>query len=551
MRIPKSSTFILVIVLCAIAFMSLTAQSRQTPEGYKDLVGLFNDWRMFQQPVETDGVPDYSRKAMAAQYEGLRAYRERLADIDTTSWPISARVDYLLIWAEMNGMEFDHRVLRPWERMPGFYAHVWLEQSDVPAHEGPVAHGALEVWQYDFPLNADAREKILSELRKTPMIFEQARKNLTGRARDLWLGGIGRMQWHRGDILGLMERLPRGGPLWIAAEKALAATDAFIAWLEDQAPSKTGPSGVGIGHYNWYLKNVQLMPYTWQDEVSHMETELARSIASLKLEEHRNRALPDLPLPSSAEDYDRTHNEAVSEFMAFLDAQDIVEVRDYMDPALRAKIGSFSSTGSPSHFFAEVDYRDPLTMRCHGYHWIELARMKEEPHLSPIRRGPLLYNMFQYRSEGMATGMEEFAMHAGLFEDSPRSRELIWMLVAMRASRALAGLHVHANHYDVATAADHAAEGVPRGWFRKGGALVMGEQYLYVSQPGYGSTYLMGKLQLEELIRDRSMQLGESFSVKGFMEDFNASGIIPISLIRWEMTGYDDEISHIIDQKDQ
>ena len=39
----------------------------------------------------------------------------------------------MLVWAEMNGLEFDHRVLKPWERMPAFYATFWAEQSDVPA----------------------------------------------------------------------------------------------------------------------------------------------------------------------------------------------------------------------------------------------------------------------------------------------------------------------------------------------------------------------------------------------------------------------------------
>lgn len=267
------------------------------------------------------------------------------------------------------------------------------------------------------------------------------------------------------------------------------------------------------------------MPHTWQDEVDHMRSELARSHASLRLEEHRNRALPPLPLPSTSEEYDTSHNEAVSRFMTFLDEQEIIRVKQYMDPALRARIGSFSSSGRPEHFFAEVDYRDPLTMRAHGYHWIELAHMREAPHPNPIRCGALLYNIFQYRSEGLATGMEEFAM---------------------RASRGLAGLNVHANLHDVPTAADLAVEGVPRGWFRKRGPLVLGEQDLYLSQPGYGSTYLMGKLQLAELMKDRSIQLGEEFSIRTFFEQFNASGIIPISLIRWEMTGRDDEIRELL-----
>ena len=546
---PSLAGFILLFILASTS--GLMAQVFPPPAGYDQLTTLFDDWKVFQRPAMKDGIPDYSREAMAAQYEGLRSYRERLADIDTTGWPVPARVNYVLLWAEMNGMEFDHRVLRPWERMPGFYAHVWLEQSDVPAHEGPVAYGALEAWQYTFPLDTKSQQHMLAELQKTPRILRLARKNLTGTARDLWLGGIGRMQWHKADIEGLRSLLPKEGPLQEAAAEALAATDAYIEWLKEQTPSKNSPSGIGVENYNWYLTNVQLMPYTWQQEVDYMKSELARSVASLKLEEHRNIGLPELPLPSSAEEYDRAHEKAVQDFISFLDKKEIIEIRDYMAPALRAKVGSISPNGTPPHFFAEIDYRDPLTMICHNYHWIELARMREEPHPDPIRRDPLPYNMFQYRSEGLATAMEEFAMHAGLNESNPRSRELVWMLVAMRASRALSGLYVHANMLDVSAAADRAAEGVPRGWFKKGGSLVLGEQILYLSQPGYGSTYLMGKRQLEALLRDRSMQLGDGFSVKGFMTEFTASGVIPISLIRWEMTGDEDEISRILGNRER
>jgi len=38
------------------------------------------------------------------------------------------------------------------------------------------------------------------------------------------------------------------------------------------------------------------------------------------------------------------------------------------------------------------------------------------------------------------------------------------------------------------------------------------------------------------------MQLGDKFDLCQFMDGFLAAGMIPMSLTRWEMTGYDDEI---------
>ena len=131
-------------------------------------------------------------------------------------------------------------------------------------------------------------------------------------------------------------------------------------------------------------------------------------------------------------------------------------VRDYMDPALRARIGQFSPP--PREFFAEVDYRDPEIMRTHGYHWFDKARMVHDPHPDPIRRGPLLYNIFITRTEGHATGWEEMMLHAGMFDARPRSRELIYVLLAQRAARAQGDLRMHARQATLEEASAWAAQ---------------------------------------------------------------------------------------------
>jgi uncharacterized protein (DUF885 family) len=185
-------------------------------------------------------------------------------------------------------------------------------------------------------------------------------------------------------------------------------------------------------------------------------------------------------------------------------------------------------------------------MRTHGFHWFDLARMKLEPHASPIRRGPLLYNIWDSRSEGLATAMEEMMMTAGLLEGRPRAKELVYVLVANRAARGLAGLRQHSREMNVEQALRAAHERTPYGWLREDGETNWGEQRLYLEQPGYGSCYLSGKAQIERLIADRSAQLGDRFSLKHFMDELTGAGMIPMSLIRWEMTGRDDEVRRLL-----
>ncbi len=503
---------------------------------YEDLIALFADWRAFQRPRLIDGVPDYTPAAMAAQQQALAGWQRRLAAMDTSGWTVAQQVDREVVAAEMNGLDFDHRVLRPWERDPSFYVTVFDEQSDQPAREGPQAAGSVELWKLTFPLTHEQAATLSAALLPIPALLTQARGNLIGNARDLWVYGINDLKGQRARLAALLGRVAGHAELSIAINRAGEATDRYIDWLQEEAPKKTGPSGVGVANYDWYLAHVQLLPYTWADEVALMERELARARASLALEEQKNRGQPELVPVASPDEHGRRFNAAVSEYISFWKQRDLLTLRDWMEPALRARIGQFAP-GDQREFFTEVDYRDPVMLRTHGYHWIDLAWMEHEPNPSPIRRGPLLYNIFDSRTEGFATAMEELMMQEGLFDARPRSRELVYILIAQRAARALGDLKMHANQATLEQAAKFASDNTPRGWLRLKGQTVWFEQHLYLQQPAYGTSYLIGKMEVDKLIAARAGQLGERFTLKQFMDELNSVGLIPISLVRWQLTG--------------
>jgi len=507
---------------------------------YDDLVALFRDWRAFEQPPMREGAPDYTASTTARRHGELKKYRSRLDAIDPSSWPIAQRVDHEIVRAEMNGFDFYVRVLQPWTRDPAFYHSVWTEQSDTPAHEGPTHHGVVELWTYSFPLSPDAAARLARELGVVAPLLEQARVNLTGNARDLWVAGIVTIKQQVAALRELEAKTAGAGPdLQSAIRAASQATASFVAWLEQQAPSKTGPSGIGVEQYDWCLSNVHLLPMTWADEVALLRSELARAHTSLRLEEQRNRDLPPMVGIANQSEYDRRSNQAVTRFIDFLEKKDLIEIRSYMDPALRAQMGRFVPEDS-RNFFAIASHLEPLALYTHFYHWWDLARMREDPHQSPIRRGPLLYNIWDSRAEGMATAMEEMMLHAGLFDDNPRAREIIWIMLAQRAARGLGSLYAQANQFTMKQAADFHVKWTPRGWMREDLDLLGFEQHLYLRQPGYGTSYLSGKFLLERLFASRSRALGGDFTVKRFFAELDQAGLIPVSLIAWQLTGERD-----------
>jgi len=521
----------IVSLVLGLAAMAMAASPADT-----DLVSLFREWRAFQKPPRRDGVPDYTAAAMTAQQRALASWPRRLAAMDSSRWPIAQQVDLHLVRAEMNGLDFDHRVLRPWANNPAFYVTVFTSESDQPAREGPHADAAVEVWTYKFPLAEEDARRLGSELRVIPPLLQQARTNLVGTGKDLWTFGTQAVRQQSADLAELAAKVKDApGSLAADVQRAREATDAFAKWLGEQASSRTGPSGIGIASYDWYLKNVQLAPYTWSEEVTIMERELARAHALLALEEQRNAALPVQVPIASAEEHARRFGAAVTEYMAFLRDRDILTVHADMDPALRARVGSFDP--GPREFFTEVDYRDPEVMRTHGYHWFDKARLVHRPPASPIRREALLYNVFNTRTEGHATGWEELMMQAGMLDARPRSRELVYILLAERAARALGDLRMHANEWTLEQAATFASENTPRGWLSLKGALVRDEQFLYLQQPAYGTSYVIGKIEVEKLVAERKQAQGDAFRMSRFMEDFEAAGMIPAALIRWELAG--------------
>jgi hypothetical protein len=520
------------------------------PASYDALLRLFQEWREFESPPLRDGAPDYTPAHFAAVEPAYLALRAQLDGMKIDDWPIPQQVDWHLVRAEMNGYEFNRRALQPWVRDPAFYQSIWMDRSDVPAHEGPTHHAVVEFWTYELPLSPDAQSRLVRELGVIPPLMKQARENLTGNARDLWVAGIRdiRAQGRHIDAIEAKTAETASPELTAAIDAARTATNDLVTWLEAQAPSKDGPSGLGREDYTWYQQQVHYLPMTWEQEVDLLRRELDRSWASLKLEEHRNRGLPELEAPANAEEFADRQDRDATGLMRFLIENEVLPAKPYLEPALREHFMPFVPADQ-RNFFLLAAHLDPRPLFSHFFHWFELAQMDNEPHASPVRRGALLYNIFDTRNEGTATAVEEMFMQAGLYDDSPRSREIVWIMLAQRAARGLGSLYAHANEMTMAEAGTVHVDWTPRGWMRNEPELLKFEQHLYLRQPGYGTSYITGKYLLERVLAHRTQQMearGEAYGLRDFTTELMEAGSVPIALVHWELTGDDTDVRAIL-----
>ncbi|AUW58747.1 DUF885 domain-containing protein [Sphingobium sp. SCG-1] len=519
----------------------------------RELYRLFKDWRTFVTPVVRKGLPDYSQPAMAKAATDLTSYKSRLSGLDRTGWTIAQQNDYRLIEAEMNAFDFNLRILKPWARDPSFYQTVFADQSDVPAHEGPSAAPSIDLFSYSFPLSRQDDATLTMLIGAIPRQLASARVNLAdSQAHDLWAYGDRALKDQSQTLTALqagtlkMRSLDGYNPatmtgaspkLMRAITAARVATDEFARWIAAEAPSRTGPSGVGKDNYNWYLKHVQLNPYTWDDQKLLLQRELDRSLASLRLEELRNRNVPPVIEISDPAGYKQMADAKTAKFNDFLVATGIVPDRPYFRAALVAQTSGYVPPAE-RNFFSHGAALDPLPLLSHSTHWIELARLKHEPHPDPIRDTPPLFNIFSDRSEGFATAMEELVMQAGLYDDIPHGRELVWIMLANRAARGLASLHVQANDMTLDEAGRFHADWTPRSWSDPASPLVGFEQLLYLRQPGYGPSYIIGKIQLDGLIARASHAADtnkRAFNMGELYARITSIGILPPALIEAEL----------------
>jgi hypothetical protein len=550
----RSLSLILLMVAMLLASIRPLAadelsSAQQAEQGsYQELVELLDDFLEFRDPQgrqprqiirdvagqSIDPVADYSKESIAWQKEQMRQFQARIERLDVTSWPQAQQVDYLAVRSRLDQYQFILQRTRPWARDPGFYVDMMLRVTFT-----------------DLPLEDEALDSFLKQIRAVPVLVAEAYKHLDDVAADYAdlaihnlnaADGVGHGYPYRAQppagVLGwyddLLERAASQPALLEDIRAARAAVQGFEAWLEQQRPGWTAAAGVGEAAFDWYLKHVKLMPWNSAEIVVLGQRELDRLWADYALERHRNRALPELEPAVSLEDYQQRIDATDKHIRAFLEQQSIITVPDY--------IGELDTNApwivrpSGRNFWEEIQFRDPSPDHLHAVipgHRFDGILASHIDH--PVRAK--IYSAS--RVEGWATYLEEAMMQAGLFDELPRVRELIQIFGIFRAARVPADVWLQTRQMGVEQVIDYWLPRVP--FLDRNVARVDAEIYLR-RPPGYGIGYTIGSLQMQRLLADRKRQLGDDFDLKAFHDSLMTSGRLPLSLLRWEMTGLDDEV---------
>ncbi|MEM9385384.1 MAG: DUF885 family protein [Pseudomonadota bacterium] len=511
-----------------------------TDDAYAELIAVHSATRALMKPVQdAAGVADWSAVTIASTLASLRALRQRHAALAQVHWDRSQRVDWLLVRSLLDGLEYRLRVSRPWARDPGHYVD---QLQRIPFVQ--------------IPASGEDLERLREGLERVPALLSSARSQLDDPAADYVTlalhnltnhDGVGHGQAYRAQppagVIGwyedLLARVRSDQPELVEqVSEALDAVVTFRGWLETNRPDWRAAAGVGRAQFDWYVRQVKLIPLSTDALLTLGEREYERLVAYLTLERHRNRHLPALQPAQSAEEYEARIRAADEQIRAFLVERNIITIPPFVGD-LATNVPWMVRAGG-RNFWEEVQFRDPRPDHVHAvipghrFDWL-VAANQHHPIRTPYWEGA--------RVEGWAVYLEEMMLNAGLLDELPRTRELFHIFGIKRAVRVRADIEMQQNRMSVSGATSYMVDRVP--FLDENVARVDAEIYLR-RPPGYGMGYLIGMTQMEALLADRARQLGEDFELQAFHDEFLAAGRIPIALTRYEMTGNDDELRQLL-----
>ena len=559
------------LLLCLGLWTMETANSVETghslnPE-LQSLAQEFFSWRAIQQPATGDDiprverpdgwVPDWSPTALARYRAAYGDFLERLDRLDHSTWSRADQVDARLLRAAIQRVRWELDVLRSPHRNPLFY----IDQT---------LGSVFELLILSSPITPERAENIVLRLEAFPDLTKAAYTNLDQAVRQFSRTAIGQLtgidqrlkkmrialQLHFPEAL--RERLQR------ATKEAVSALQAYARWLESADPIMTDEFSLGTDAYSFFLANVALIPHTPGELLAQGRLAWERAVTFDTLEKNRNASLPPLTIFADIQAQIDTSRRMEGRIRQFLEAQDLMTVPawlkhylnrplpDYLAPLafmgvtddltsetrLDEHAISYISDPSPDlAYFHLASAQDPRPLIVHEGvpgHYFQLARSWKNP--DPVRRRYIDSGA----NEGIGFYVEEMLLQAGLFDDSPKTREIIYSFMRLRALRVEVDIRLATGDFTIEQAGAYLARTVPMDL-----ETATQEAVFFAFNPGQAISYQIGTLQINRFLSDARLDLKDDFSLRHFHDCLMLNGNVPIALQRWEYLDRADEIERL------
>ena len=552
-------SIILLLIFPTLAF------SQNNP-GIQNLANKFFNWKAVTQPVTGDDIPrierpegwipDYSPASLTQYRKDYIEFSKELKNFSRTGWTRADSVDFLLLHSAIERVNWELNVLKLPNRNPDFYVH----QTLGAVYELLIIHKKMTY---------ERAKQIILRFNSIPKTIEYAKANLTEAVApfaDIALDNLKDIAFRLykvRDTLNELFPVELNAQLNSAIELSIIALEDYAKWINNEKPRMDISFNVGKAGYEYFLKNIALMPFTTDELLLMGKQEWERAVTFDIWEKERNKYLPELRIFGSADEQievGKTDEEAIRKF---IEEKEILTIPDWVQHYHFAKVPLYISALTMGvrddltsetrldenavryideplptlGFFTLATAKDPRPIIIHEGipgHYLQLVLSWANEDL--IRR-----RYFDSgANEGIAFYFEELMLQYGLFEDSPKSREIIYSFMRLRALRVDVDINLAIGKYNIEDAGKYLASTVPMD-------LPTGiqEARFFAYNPGQAITYQIGKLQIMKLISDARMVMGDNFDLKEFHDYMMKNGNVPIAVMRYEYLDLDDEITKL------
>jgi uncharacterized protein (DUF885 family) len=550
---------------CAVLFLSFLALSTSGQTQADSLDKLADDfwaWRAKYAPFtgddvnrieRTGGTRDWSRAEVNNQRKDLAEFEARWKKLDATGWPTPKQVDYKLIGSALSRVHWELDINPRWKRDPNFY----IAQTLTPVVEALTVPG---------PYNGARSREILTRIENIPSILQQGAANLDKPPAPFATVAIQaleniRPRLHQMATALLKSTTLKEQELNSATDRAADALEHFREKLQAILPSLPNETALGRDVYVFFLKNVALMPYSPEELLAMGKQEWNRAVAFEAFEKNRNKNVPPLKIAANLDDWIKDAAGKELQIRKFLGERGILTVPNWvqhytlrpMPEYLRALQGfsEMDDFTSPSRlnenciryvtepsgklgYFWQATAEDPRPITVHEGipgHYFQLCLSWK--HEDPIRR----HYYDSGANEGIGFYAEEMMLQAGLLDDSPHTREIIYNFMRLRALRVEVDVKLALGQFTLEQAAKYLQEKVPMDE-----NTARQEAIAFSTGPGQAITYQIGKLQIIKFLAEARMQQGDKFNLRAFHDFVWKNGNVPIALQRWECLGATDKL---------
>ena len=559
---------LLLLISCAALMRaeSVTQQASAQAGSLEQFAAEFWNWRARYQPFSTDDIPrlehpsgvrDWSAGSIARQRKQLEEFEALWKQLDRAGWNVSEKVDDKLMGSALARVRWELDLNRRWERDPTFY----LDQTLT---------ALLESLVEPPPFDAERSREIVTRMQDIPKILSDGEANLHAVRpfAQLAVSSLGQIRPELQEVgheVGPMlhaegsHAAELSAEFQVTTEKAIVALEAYRAWLQEHLQSVPENAAVGRANYEFFLSRVALIPYTPEQLLAISRQEWERAVTFEQIEKQRNQGLPELKIASSIDEQIRTSERDELAIRDFLEKKGILRVSPaighYTIQLMPGYVNALSGFGETDDFLHATGVRwlnEPSPTL--GYFWLATAKdprpdMVHEgvpghyfqmawsrTHEDPIRRhyydsGP---------NEVLGFYVEEMMLQAGLFDDSPRSREIIYNFMRLRALRVEVDVKLALGIFTIGQAADYLANYVPMDQ-----KTAEEEAASFAVGPGQAISYQIGKVQIMRFLADARLKQGDAFNLRAFDDYLWKNGNVPIVLLRWEYLGLDDDLQSL------